>query len=347
MRPASRLFVIGALLSSCAVATTAACWYEVPDVVTPDAATDTFAPDVIVDTGIDEPVDDGGCNLTAPFGAPALLVTDPAYQAYDKRAPRLSPDELTVYFASGLPNGVYQLYEATRSTWSVPFSTVVGNVPGLVNGSDGSDESISVAPDGLLALIGSTRYEDDNPGMSQVWSTARASSSSPFSAPMWSGTSFGSHVGDWDPYIVGEDAGLYYFYYASLCASCPPPNNLDIHYASFDGGDGGYVGLPSPSNLNSGVAADRAPVLTPDQLRIYFSSDRTLDGGVSAGNEAIWTSYRPNATAAWVTPTPVSELADAGALPRPAWVSPNGCRLYFDAKVGTGTYETFVATRGH
>jgi hypothetical protein len=66
--------------------------------------------------------------------------------------------------------------------------------------------------------------------------------------------------------------------------------------------------------------------VSPDQLTIYWASDRT-DGGAK-GDFDIWMATRPNSTASFGGAKNVSELNTDGAE-LPNWVSPDGCRLYF------------------
>ena len=58
---------------------------------------------------------------------------------------------------------------------------------------------------------------------------------------------------------------------------------------------------------------------------------------------------RPSAADAFGTPTPVSELNQAGAGgTEPGWVSSDGCVLYFTKDLATSTGEDlYVAQRGH
>src|SRR5262245_13889450 len=71
----------------------------------------------------DGPVIDGPpprCNPVSSFGAP-VPVTELNTDADDEH-PRLTADELTVYFSSSRPGGVggYDIYQATRTSTSAP-----------------------------------------------------------------------------------------------------------------------------------------------------------------------------------------------------------------------------------
>ena len=321
---------LGALVANACAA--AACWYDVPDVTTmvdsggPEAATDA-AP---TDAGTD--VMDAGCNPDAPFGTP-VVVPGFANPSYDERYPRLSPDELTIYYAFGPSSGPFVLFTASRTSTTTPFGAG-SPIAGLTGGS-GSDNNITVSSDGLTALISSTRTQSSvNPNVSQIWSTLRTSPSSAFLPPAWSNTTFGSQNGDFDPYFVTGNL----FYYAHL----PINGSVDLSAASVvvepDAGIYGAGPAVDISNLNSS-ADDRAPVVTPDELTIYFASNRGSDGGTN-----VWTSSRPSNAIAWQTPWMVAELAGFGN-PRPGWISADGCRLYLTSRAA-GSDDIYLATRG-
>jgi hypothetical protein len=58
---------------------------------------------------------------------------------------------------------------------------------------------------------------------------------------------------------------------------------------------------------------------------------------------------RATTTVPWGTPVQVTELDTPGA-DNPTWISPDGCRLYFESNEGPGGaqpwYDLFVAARG-
>jgi len=309
-----------------------ACWYDVPDVVTdsgaPEAAADAPSSDAAADADAGAAdADDGGCNPDAPFGAP-VVIAGLANPTYDERYPRLSPDELTIYFAFGPPAGPFVLFTASRSSIGAAFGTPAP-IAGLTGGS-GSDNNITVSPNGLVALMSSTRTQTSvNPNVSQIWSTSRNAPDASFAAPVWSNTTFGTQNGDFDPYFVGS-SGL--FYYAHL----PMNGSIDLSYAVFSGGN--YTGATGPSiaNLNS-TAEDRSPTLTPDELTIYFSSSR-------GGTGHVWMSNRPSNAVQFQAPWMVSELSSLGN-PRPGWISANNCRLYLTINV-SGNDDIYLAQRG-
>jgi len=299
-----------------------------------DAANkDTAVPSDAMDASV---VDDGSCNPAAAFGTPTILaeLADPNY---DERFPRLSPDERTIYYAFGPPAGPFVLFSAARVASTGPFGKGAA-IAGLTPAS-GSDNNITVSPDGLVALLSSNRTQGSvNPNVSQIWSTSRANTSAAFATPVWSNTAFGSQNGDYDPYFVPGAGGL--FYSANVTLSNPAPH---IRRGVFNAG--GYSGASGPGfGTGNAVAEDRAPVVTPDELRIYFASNAGPDGGVQPGGR-IWTSTRPSSAVAWLAPWIVAELAGFGTYPQPGWISADGCRLYLTSNK-SGRDAIYLAKRG-
>lgn len=322
----------------------AACAYEVPDVLTSegdasgvDAPADV-ATSVDANDASDAIVDAGGCNPQAPFGVPVILaeLADPSYAARD---PRLTADERTIHFAFGPPSGPFVLFVATRATSTGPFgkpSPVAGLTP-----SSGSDNNITVSADGLTALLSSNRTQGSvNPNVSQIWSTTRASTSSSFAAPVWANTGFGSQNGDFDPFFVEGAGGIFY-----LASAGYPTPIVKIRRSVFLGNN--TFGDPSGPSFTSGNngADERAPVVTPDELRIYYASNAGLDGGILSAGGNVWTSTRPSTAVAWQKPWVVAELQSFGTYPRPGWASADGCRLYLTSNK-SGRDAIYVATRG-
>lgn len=91
----------------------------------------------------------------------------------------------------------------------------------------------------------------------------------------------------------------------------------------------------------SGRTEPSNPVVTPDELTLYFGSNRP--GG--AGNYDIYQATRPTVADGFGAPIALASLNTA-SLDAPSWISEDGCELYFtrlDANVG---YQLYVALRG-
>lgn len=93
------------------------------------------------------------------------------------------------------------------------------------------------------------------------------------------------------------------------------------------------------STLNT-TSDDHAPVLSPDELTIYFGSNRP--GGV--GGFDVYVATRPSPTAAFATPALVNGINTPEFDNRPA-VTADGLTLYVETKRGANPYHLMRATR--
>jgi hypothetical protein len=79
--------------------------------------------------------------------------------------------------------------------------------------------------------------------------------------------------------------------------------------------------------------------VSDDELVVYV--------GVSAtGTNQVFRASRPSDASAFSTLTPVDDnngQAQLNKNPRPGWISPDGCRLYFAA--GIGASQIWMAER--
>jgi hypothetical protein len=88
---------------------------------------------------------------------------------------------------------------------------------------------------------------------------------------------------------------------------------------------------------------DGSPVVTDDELTIYWASDRLGPRDVLH----IYTATRPDTASSFADVRLVLELSTPGHAESPGHVSPDGCRLYFSSYVpGTpGGGDILVATK--
>lgn len=89
-------------------------------------------------------------------------------------------------------------------------------------------------------------------------------------------------------------------------------------------------------------AKDFAPVVTDDELEIFFASNRQSPGGTPALD--IYTATRTRPDLPFEMPTRVAELSDPASIDWPLWISPDHCDLYYINKVGTQA-TLFVTSR--
>ena len=292
-----------------------------------DAGTDADAVDASTDEstsvegGGDAAVDAdaGPCGARVPFTSIAPI--NELGDAGDSERPRLSADELTIYFA--VPSTPNRIFYATRPTTSSPFSTAepLAAVNVVYNANDPS-----VSSGGLTMFLTSGQASTRD-----IYISRRDSGTAAFTAPALV-TALSSSEEDRHPFLALDERDLW------LASSRGAGSNLRIYRAAFDGGDFAapvqILELASPTD-------DAAPVLSADGLTIYFASQRT-------GSQArdVWRASRSVRDGVFSTIENVSELNSASD-DLPGWLSPDNCRLYFSTSRGStsGEHRLWLATR--
>ena len=277
-----------------------------------------------LDAGTDAP-HPPACDLSAPFGAAQSLGT--VNTSSNEFLPRVSPDELSVYFGSDRPGGQggYDVYVATRASISATFGSVAA-VGGVNTSSD--DSSAAISADQLTIF-----FESPRSGTDHVYSATRGSTSQSFSnvGPVTGIEQAGSL--DAQPFLRADGNELWF---------------ISDHNAS---GGANYIWHASGSGVSFGspVAATELntyqsglPSLSTDGLTIYFTTARPS----GAGKGDIWTASRSSVSDAFTNIRSVWEL-NTSADEEMGSLSPDGCRIYFssDRGGGAGGIDMYVAER--
>lgn len=251
---------------------------------------------IVNDTGVPS------CDPSKPFGAPGRLAEiDAGIQA---ATPRLSHDELTLYFTTQ-GNGT-DLAKITRMTPMGAF----GQPSILAESTAANENDPSVSVDHLRLFFQSTRN-----GSSDIFTARRASTTVPF-GPV-------SPIGP-----VNTDAGESHAYYRQATGELWFVRDEGVTgYDIFVSKENGATFDPPKkvTELNSGDQ-DWQPQISEDGLTVVFASNR--DGG--KGGFDLWTAKRATATAPFSTPTPISEL-NTDAVEFAGWMSADGCRIWFSS----------------
>jgi Tol biopolymer transport system component len=285
------------------------------DAAVPDAAGED------VDAGTDAALP--ACNVDLPFGKPSPLSNVNAVGAADL-LPRLSPDELTLTFASsrtpGTP-GTIALYVATRPSVTSAFGT-----PVLLNPPGGNSWDPTVSPDGLWLVFARNidggdfdLREAHRPTTSALWLN-----STPIAPPI-------SMVGTFEaqPFIAWDQKTLWF--------TSNRLGSADIYVAATDGG---AYGPPAPvPGLSDPAEQEQIPVPNADGSMVFFT--KTI-----AGNQDIYVARRvSDGGDGYEVTGAVSEL-NSPATDGPGWLSRDGCRLYFMSdRQSVGDVDMWVASR--
>jgi Tol biopolymer transport system component len=236
------------------------------------------------------------------------------------RGARLSPDELTVYFHSDRGGGSLDLYTGSRSSRAAAFSGVTAL--SAVNDPSTADAWPTVTADGLSLF-----FEAQRTGVPEVWIATRSTVVAAFSSPA-PVANVGSMTAQ--PFVMPDGSALYFIVVPG-----------DLYRA--ERGPSGQYGTPVMVTTVNTPSLEYLPVLTPDELTLYFGSNRA--DPPAKGDFDIWMSTRASRTDNWQPPVNVQELNTA-AEELPTWISSDNCRLYFNRGSG-GPSKVFVAERAN
>jgi Tol biopolymer transport system component len=227
---------------------------------------------------------------------------------------RLSADGLTAYFY-GSSTSFSVLYTAQRTELTETFGGIRAIQGAALNANEMDP---TVGSDGWT-LIFSVQTLQRDPRPTHLHYLVRDNSSTSFiyvgALPNVNAPS----ASDDRPFLR-EDGQVLYF-----GSTRNSSGDADIYRAP---GNGSSFGPVSPVRVLNSPYDDDGPVVTPDDLTIYFASKRPYRGSSSA--MAIWVSTRATTAEAFSEPTNVSEL-NSDQDKTPTFVSRDGCSLYFSA----------------
>ena len=259
------------------------------------------------------------CDLTKPFAAPTLL----AGLGSDEATPRLSHDELVVYFTTH-ESGLARIARATRATRTAPFGpkTIID-----VGSGAAKDNDPSISADGKQLFFTSERSSDND----RIFVADLIAGTTMFGPPKLLPVAAASGADDQHPYFRAMGGGELWF-------SSTRGGSWDLYVAKTNG-----TGFDAPKRIDELHASQssRQPMITEDGLTLLFASERS--GGL--GQRDLWIAKRPFTTSPFGSPeavTSVNSSADEFA----GWLSPDGCRLYFSSdRSSAKTHRLYVASR--
>ena len=269
------------------------------------------------------------CDPTAPFGAP-VAVAGLNSQSSDESA-RLSPDELTVTFSSDRPDGLgaFDLYIATRAGREDDFGE-----PRLIAGASAAtdERNPTITGDGLF-LYASTQPNGDI----DISSSRRDDTSASF-GPLEPVVELNTASTDVSPYVLPDHGAVYF--------ASDRDGDFDLYRATRNGDGFDEPVLVAGTNLAApGIEGDA--VLTPDELNLYFSSDRN-----GAGVVQVFTATRRSVAEGFGEPVEIPEVDVSGNdFVWPTWISADNCALYLTTTPLPGDFDTehfeiYAAVRG-
>jgi hypothetical protein len=301
-----------------------------PDVPAPMTGPRGNSADAESDSGSGSP-----CDLRKPFGSPVFVAGLMIPEAQWVGGLRLSPDNLTGYFfANGSPEGPDPdpyLYSATRTTSDDAFGGIALIDGTGVNTAGDYQYDPTVSGDGLQLIF--TRYPQGS-----LYSATRTVPSGPFT---YQGPLMADSTKALESPFLRQDGQELYFTSGDAGEST---YNGDIYRALRDGSAFG-PGAPV-AGLNT-ECNDSNPVITPDDLTIYWHSNRP-DCNVSDLGD-IWTAQRTSMDDPFGPARNVTEV-NSPERDIPTFVTSDGCTLYLsrymrDNDHPNGVYTQYVAQK--
>jgi hypothetical protein len=102
----------------------------------------------------------------------------------------------------------------------------------------------------------------------------------------------------------------------------------------------------APQDALGEASGSYSPVLSRDELTIYFAAPRPIEIGCDfLSDQEIRVATRPSIAAEFAPSLPVPLLSSQRYSDSPSWLSPDGCRLYFSRSDIDGAARLFVAEK--
>lgn len=260
-----------------------------------------------------------GCDPARPFGAPRRLPLNDLL--LDAWAPRSTADQLSLYFTSA-----DDAFIARRKTTDDDF----GNpVPLTSINSTAADMASSVTADELTFF-----FETDRAGDVKIFFAKRSGLGEDFStpAPVEGVNAPTLGVLDIQPYVTPDGTALYF---GSTRAA---NGDYDLYRAPREAGSDRFAAPVALASINS-LTVDTWPVVSPDELTIYFASARNLIGSNGSYDVLMATRDSKQQDFGDVRPVPGVNSAEHDY---PSWISSDACTLYMTRGAPPAM---FVATR--
>jgi Tol biopolymer transport system component len=275
------------------------------DGVDSGAATDAKSFDAANDTAADARV--ASCDPSKPFGTPVRVVDFDAKAM--RSTPRLSADELTIYFTSNGADAGADLSMAVRSSTSSPF----GGETVLAQSTPSNDNDPMASADQRSLWFHSRRN-----GTADIFEATRAGASGPFGVA--------ATIPGVDQPTTNENHAYFRSAGSELWFISDRPGGaggFDIYVAKRSGT---AFGSPARVAELSSAADDWQPQPSEDGLTVLFASAR--DGG--AGKMDLWIAHRSSVTVPFGTPSALTEL-NSPSVDQAGWLSADGCRIWFSS----------------
>jgi hypothetical protein len=275
-----------------------------------------------------------------PWSAPVNVA--PVNSSVQENQPTLSPDELSLYFASPRPGGLggNDIWVSRRASVASPWQTPV-NLGASVN-SPGNDQGPTLSIDGLLLFFHSDR--PGGQGEMDIYMSRRTEKHDDLAwATAWSlGTDVNTSGYEAGPlYMQQVENGAINFYFARG----PTPSDIDTYSVKIrrSGETRGPVIPVSEINFAVAGVTDAHATVRRDGKELIFFSNRP--GGL--GTEDLWVSTRQTVHEAWSPPVNLGPTLNAASREAQPSLSFDGTTLFFSSNRpgGLGLTDVYMSTR--
>ena len=264
------------------------------------------------------------CARSGAFGGAREVPIDGAYSV---EAARFNQPRSIAYLSLCPANGDKTMCDLYTS----PFTPATGTFTAFAKLTGVSavgfyDSYPTITPDGGFLLFGSTRAGD-------VHIFAARANNASFDMPtitqptLAAGTAYSN-----EPFVLGDGRTLYF-------SAAGTSFRWDLYRAT--GGPPAFGGSAPVEGTNLAMTNDMAPVVSDDELEIFFASNRANPSVDDAHD--IYRAERTSPSAPFDTPARVASASSAG-IDWPVWISPDNCELYYINKVN-GVATLYVTRR--
>jgi hypothetical protein len=262
--------------------------------------------------------------------------------SYDEEVSGLSPDGLSLYFASTRPGGLADtnIWISRRASPTDPWGPPQNSGP-TINYPGRPSFFSNFSPDGHRLFFVSNR--PGGFGAGDIWVSWRDDIHDDFGwqSPVNLGPGVNSAYADWSPdYFEDRTTGITTLYFSSNRPGGVGAHNIYASKLQEDGTFGPAVLVPE---LNSRYSEDGLAIRS-DGLEIFFSSGR----GVFSSDDSIWVARRASTLDAWSTPVNLgAPINSAGFLTSGPALSADGNTMVFlsTRPGGFGGCDLWMSTR--
>ena len=272
------------------------------------------------------------CDPHKPFGPPVLVA---GVSPVNLGGVSLSPDELTIYLANQT-SGPYRIYAATRAKVTDDFGALAPVIPVNSQTTTYDDYDPSITGDNKTLYFSSSRGVAGSSGGPDLFAAAHDPSTGAFQTPVVLPPAVNSNTEERVPTLSHDQRTLYF-------GSNRDAGTYHVYQSAVSGGTYDPA-IVVPLGDTTG---DGSPVVTSDELTLFFNSSRT-----GSQNSDIWVASRPAKPGVFGAPTNQGDVTAVNSASNdyPAWLSVDGCRLYLtsDRPVGdsgAATPSIYLATR--